>query len=553
MLKKIFKKVLLTALLTFTLNPVFADEAEDELEGKAESEKTEETKKASDINADIQREFNIAIASTNFNLNPHTAAYSMEAQILDGLYEGLYSYDPRTLEPKNALATKCKISRDKKRHTYEIRKGAKFSDGSPINAYSVRNAWLMLLSTPNAPYASFLDCVKGVKEFRNGKVSESEVGIIARDDNTLVLHLLYPASHLNKILCHHAFSVKTGSDNVFSGAFVIKERADNTILLEKNQNYWDAENVQIPSIRITTSDEITDNAWKYNSGEIDWIASVFNAKKILNPNAVHLSAIFGTEYIFFKCQNPPWDRADFRNALMAAVPWAALRKNILVPATTLVYPLAGYPKVDGLTDTEAEEAIYLMQEAKKSAGMKESDKLKIKFELTAVSDRQKEFFQILSDAWKPLGVELEASITNDYRYVESISESEADLFVYSWIGDFADPLAFLELFKDGSTLNQTVWKNEKFNDLLKQAAETTDSDTHNKLLSQAETALLDDGVVMPIRHSMSLNAVNTNAVGGWYTNALDIHPYKYLYFKDYKQKIPNVVKLEKKNEISAKN
>jgi oligopeptide transport system substrate-binding protein len=194
-----------------------------------------------------------------------------------------------------------------------------------------------------------------------------------------------------------------------------------------------------------------------------------------------------------------------------------------------------------------------MQEAKKSAGMKESDKLKIKFELTAVSDRQKEFFQILSDAWKPLGVELEASITNDYRYVESISESEADLFVYSWIGDFADPLAFLELFKDGSTLNQTVWKNEKFNDLLKQAAETTDSDTHNKLLSQAETALLDDGVVMPIRHSMSLNAVNTNAVGGWYTNALDIHPYKYLYFKDYKQKIPNVVKLEKKNEISAKN
>lgn len=520
---------------------VFAEEDTDALKDDTEQTKTEETNKDSSIKNDIQRELNITVSSSNFNLNPHTASYSIEAQILDGLYEGLYSYDPRTLEPKNALATNCKISRDRKRHTYEIRKDAKFSDGSPINAFAVRSAWLMLLSTPNAPYASFLDCVKGVKEFRNGKVSEDEVGIIARNDTTLVLQLLYPASHLNKILCHHAFSVKTGSDNVFSGAFVLKERADNSILLEKNQNYWDADNVKLPSIRITTSDEITDNSWNYNTGKIDWIASVFNAKKILNPNAVHLSAIFGTEYVFFKCQNSPWDKADFRNALVTAAPWAALRKNTFVKATTLVYPLSGYPKVDGLSDTETEDAVDMMKEAKIKAGMKEDEILKIKFEMTATSDRQKEFFDLLKEAWKPLGVEVEAEITNDYRYVESIPSSTADLFIYSWIGDFADPLAFLELFKDGSTLNQTKWKNDEYNRLLAEAAETTDADARNKLLSEAERTLLDDGVVLPIRHSISLNAVNTNAVGGWYTNALDIHPLKYLYFKDYKYEIPNVV------------
>lgn len=545
-----FKKIFLATAFTLALGTVFAD---GEPEKNAETQSKESAKKNIDINEEIQREFHITVSAMNFNLNPHTAAYSMEAQILDGLYEGLYSYDPRTLEPKNALATECKLSRDKLRVTYKIREDAKFSDGQPINAFSVRNAWLMLIATPNAPYASFLDCVKGAREFRAGKIPESEVGIQARDNTTLVLHLNAPTAHLNKILCHHAFAIKTGSDNVFSGAFVLKERTDNMILLEKNQNYWDAENVHIPSVRISTSDEIVDNAWDFNMGKVDWIASVFNSKTILNQDSVRLAAIFGTEYIFFKCQNSPWDKAEFRNALISAVPWSRLRKNSLIKATTLIYPLNGYPKVEGLSDTETEDAIDMIKEAKKAAGIGENEKLKLKFDISATSTRQQDFYEILKEAWAPLGIELEAKITNDYRYVESIPSSDADLFVYSWIGDFADPLAFLELFKENSTLNQTKWQNEKFNALLKEASLTNDNEEHNKLLANAEQVLIDDGVIMPVQHSISLNALNINAVGGWYTNALDIHPYKYLYFKEYKSAIPNVVLLDNKNNTKKIN
>lgn len=542
------RKFLFVSLFLFSFNSIFADETPEDLEAESEElelgediNEDESFKNTNGINPELQREFLITMTPQNFNLNPHTATYSSEGQILDAIYEGLYSYDPKTLEPKPALATEYKVSRNKTKITYTIRENASFSDGSPINAFSIKASWLMLLSTPNAPYASLLDCVKGAEDFRNGKISEKEVGIIARDNKTLIVNLIQPTAHFNKILCHHAFTVKTGADNVFSGAYVIKERTDNAILLEKNQNYWDSENVNIPSIRITTSEDINKNAWDFNIGKIDWISSVFNSNKILNRTSVRLTAIFGTEYLFFNCKNSPWNNKDFRNALITAVPWAELRKNNFVQATTLVFPLMNYPKIEGLTDTEPEDAKEMMNEARKNAGIDEEDIITLKIGISANSERQKRFFEILKEAWQPLGVDLEAQVASNYRYIESIPTWDADIFVYSWIGDFADPIAFLELFREDSTLNQTKWKNEKYNELLKKSAETKDIIEQYKILAEAEQTLLDDGVVMPISHSISLHAIDLNSIGGWFTNALDIHPYKYLYFKETKNQIPNVV------------
>ena len=182
----------------------------------------------------------------------------------------------------------------------------------------------------------------------------------------------------------------------------------------------------------------------------------------------------------------------------------------------------------------------MMAIARKTAGIPENKTLTLIFGITG-SDRMKREAELLQEAWKPLGVDLKVQTTPEDRYLLSIQNWNADLFSYSWIGDFADPLAFLELFRDGSTLNQSKWKNTFFNQLLIDAAETNSSAEHNKLLSQAEQVLLDDGIVLPISHSVCLHAVSPTAVGGWYTNALDIHPFKYLYFKTETSTVPNVV------------
>lgn len=489
----------------------------------------------------LQRRFVIIAPNHEYDFNPHTANYSTEAQFLSALYEGLYSYDPKTLDPVPALAESYKLSRTKKRWTFTIRENATFSNGSPITAAAVRASWLRLLSTPEAPYASLLDCIVGAEAYRTGSGAEASVGITARNERTLVVDLLVPTAHLPRILCHHAFSV-IPEQGVYSGAFVLASSGESGFVFAKNEHYWDAAHVALPEIAVQLSDELTENAFRFNAGEADWILNMVDTKVLLNPYAIRIAAEFGTEYLFFTARNAPWNNADFRNALLTAVPWEQLRAGSLVQADSLVYPLSGYPAVEGLHETSPEDALDMMQEARKNAGIASDTQLQLVYGISMSSERQRMQAELLKAAWEPLGVELVVQTTPDDRYLGSIPYWNCDLFSYSWIGDFADPTAFLELFRAGSTLNQTKWHNEHFESLLKEAAATTDSAEHYKLLSRAEQVLLDDGVLLPIAHQVSLHAVNPNLVGGWYTNALDIHPFKYIYLKeDLTDTAPNVV------------
>jgi len=544
-MKQIARQIFLVffsfCLVTFSFSQT-GDEAQiEDLENNASAG-------ANEIVDSLQRNFTILVAQQPWNLDVHTATYSSEAQILDSLYEGLFSYDPKTLEPVPAIAESFKISRDKKRWTFTIRENLEFSNGEKINAYTVKNSWLALLKTENAPYASMLDCIKGAASYREGKVSDSEVGINARNEKTLVVTLINPTAHLAKLLCHHAFAVclcdQNGFTNtsVFSGAFKIKENTGSSLILEKNEKYWDAKNVHLPQITIKQSNELKENSWSYNEGSADWISGMVDTNALLNKNSIRISAVFGTEFLFFSCKNKPWNDPDFRNALLTAVPWDVLRASGLVKATTFIYPLAGYHGVNGITDTSAEDALEMMQDARKKLGIPENEKLTITFGISSVSERQKSQAEVLKNAWEPLGVELKVQTTPEDRYIDSISGWNADIFSYSWIGDFADPIAFLELFRANSTLNPSKWQNEKFEELIQKANESTDNGEHYKLLAQAEQILLDDGEVMPITHSISLHAVNLQQVGGWYVNALDIHPFKYLYLKDAKvESAPNII------------
>ena len=125
-------------------------------------------------------------------------------------------------------------------------------------------------------------------------------------------------------------------------------------------------------------------------------------------------------------------------------------------------------------------------------------------------------------------------------YLDSIEITNYDLYTYTWIGDFADPLAFLELFRSNSNLNVSKWSSSEYDNLLDQAALFTD-ENHAKLLAKAEQLLLDSAMVLPIQHPVSANVINLEAIGGWSINSFDIHPLKWLFKRETQDSIPNVV------------
>lgn len=483
------------------------------------------------------------------DLNPQTTSFSSDAQILTGLYEGLFSYNPITLEPQYAICKNYKISRDKKRMTFELRQDAYFSNGEKITANSVRDSWLHLLSTPNAPYSSLLDIICGAQAFRLGKGTANDVEIFALDDYTLSVYLNTPANYLPKILCHSSFSVIHRIPTVYSGPFYLDNREDKTLILRKNPYYWDYENVPTEKITFYQSNDADENAFYFNTGLADWIIADVNTEKILDKNSFQISAEFATSFYFFKLSSKkmnkakefnPWDFSEFRNAILEAIPWDVLRKDSLVPAPTLVYPLKDYPQIDGFSYTDEIEAKQLMKDARKKYGISEDEILTLRFDISEYSLND-EVKHALKNAFKPLGVDLVFTIYPSSEYFSNVETSQSDLFCYTWIGDFADPLAFLSLFQTDSTLNDSGFSNLEFDNLIKKAAQA-DNSLRSSFLAQAETILLDSGIIIPVFHPISFNVIDTTEIGGWSVNEFDLHPLKYLYKKEKKVNIQNLVR-----------
>ena len=481
----------------------------------------------SQFDVKYQREFVISISQMNPDLNPHTASYSTEAQIINGLYEGLFTYDPLTLQPIPAICESFKLSRDKKTWTFTLKEDITFSDGEKITAQTVKNSWLKLLQTKDAPYSSLFDIVQGAIEFKKGLISEEELGIKIKDDKTISVKLINPAEHFPNILCVQAFAIVSEKENVFSGAFVLKEYSDSHIILEKNENYWDAENVALPSIRILISDNEEENTYLYNIGKIDWAMDMLEIKKVLNPNSIFLTTQFGTEYFFFKPLEEPWDNPILRNALLSAIPWNEFQEKSMVKATNFIVPIYDYPQIFGVPEYDLDVALDL----KKQAGY-ENQTLSL---ICAIQDSDYcfELAKKLQTYWKQIGVELIIQKTPANRYLKSISGWNAQVFTYSWVGDFADPMAFLELFRGDSSLNVSGWKNPEYDSLLNQSSLLSGEDRLIKL-SEAEQFLLDQGMVIPISHSISFNAIDTSYIKGWYENALNYHPLKSIFLLEEK-------------------
>lgn len=491
----------------------------------------------------------ITCSAMTYNLNPHTASYNTEAQILTGLYEGLFTYDPVTLEPVFAIAENYKVSRDKLRWTFKLHEGLKFSDGSPLVARSVADSWLRLLATEGAPYSSLLDVVKGAKDYRTLNGKREDVAINDVDDLTLTVELVTPAMHLPRLLCMPCFSV-TSERAIYSGAFMKKTgEAGGGLTLVKNPNYVGVEAVKLDEINFVYSDDEKENAFSFNTGSSDWVASSIDLDALLDKNAAHIMAEFGCEYLFFKMRDNIWSNEQFRKALLEAVPFDKLRDKCFVPATSLVYPMAGYPTVNGYAYEDAANAKVLMEKARKGVGIGDAA-LELKICLSD-TERMAAIAEMLKKAWEPLGVTVTFIKVPSNDYLSSIPTIDADIFCYTWIGDYNDPLAFLELFRSDSTLNVAKWQNKQFDIYLSDAALFSGS-RHLESLAQAEQLLLDSAVIIPIQHPVSLNVIDLDAIGGWNLNAFDIHPLKYLYKKEVEQDFPNMVKRKGENKMVGK-
>jgi peptide/nickel transport system substrate-binding protein/oligopeptide transport system substrate-binding protein len=509
------------------------------------------------VAAESPSEFVVAFNDFAPELDPHHSIYSAEAQIFTATYEGLFSYDPSSLEPVRAACRSFVRSRDGLTWTFNIREEAIWSDGTPLLARDFRDAWLRAISpAEGADYASFFDVIAGARDFRLGKNRDpASVGVSVVADKVLQVKLAAPAAYFSRLLCHHSFSPVHPSlladpsrfgrlPFPVNGPYTPRSLKDGELILEKNERYWDADSVQLPRIRAIFTDDEAGVTARFDAGEIHWLAGPMDLEKLVDEASLQASPMFGTQYWFWDAGDPVWKKAELRRALALLLPWEEIRsrEEYLIPADTLVLPYEGYDAATGIEAADEAAARELLAAAGHPDGTGLPPLVII---LPEGGDDSLRVARIMKEAWERLpGFSVTLKTVPAGAYFDIVRTGpEAggyDLALTTWIGDFADPLAFLQMWSSDSNLNDGGYADPEFDRLLAAAAPLEGQDRLTAL-AKAETRLLSGAACLPLYHSIAVNVVDSGWIEGWYANALDLHPFKYLGFGQRKIR-PNVVR-----------
>lgn len=484
-------------------------------------------------------EFVVGMGNYGIELNPYKSIYAHEMQLFTALYEGLFSYDPQSLEPVRAQAESFTKSADGKTWTFRIRPDARWSDGSPVSAQDFVDSWLYLLApATGAEYAVFFDIIQGARDYRTGRTrASSSVGISAQDARTLVVRLVSPASYFTRLLCHSSFvpvhpslrgkRLWRAEEIIGNGPYTIATSDESAMSLVKNPGYWDAVNVAAGSIRVLFFETDEEATRRFNNGEVDWLTDRADIDSIASRESIQYAPMFATGYYFWNSTRKPWSDARVRRALALLVPWEKIRTeaSYYAPTSVLVLPFAGYESPGGITSADEKEALRLLAEAGHPGG---KGLPKVRFVSYASASHERNI-NIMEEAWKKIGLGVERIVVPDGATIRDIRQKGYTLSFTSWIGDFADPAAFLLMWTGDSGLNEAGYKNRDFDKLMASSMEE-EGKTRFATLAKAEERLLSDAALLPLYHSISFNVIDTDRITGWFQNPLDIHPFKAIGF-----------------------
>jgi oligopeptide transport system substrate-binding protein len=457
----------------------------------------------------------IANSAEPSSLDLHTITGIPEIRVVGALFEGLVIRGLKDPQVRPGVAHSWEVSGDGKTYTFHLRP-AKWSDGSPLTAKDFLRSWRRFVDPLTASeYSSLLKVIRNGNPVREKKMPPDSLGVSAPDDSTFVVNLENPVGFFLDLCAFEPFfpvpvdTIAKYQDKwtlpghlVGNGPFAMKTWKHNVeIEMVKNPFYWDSANVR--QTRLTFK-PVEDQLTAFNmilSGEADWTFNVppsklESAKKM--PEFFN-QPMFGTYYYIVNCKSPGYESRELRKALSYAIDREKIvnrvMKGIYTPANGLVPPTATYPGVTmNLYDpVKAKELL-----AKSGFGPgKQPPGLQILFN-TAETNR--DVAQVIQQMWKEV-LGLDAELVNyEWKvYLENTKNlNYRSVARASWIGDFPDPITFLELFTSDNTNNRTGYHSSEYDKAIQDSWSIQDPAARLAKLKEAEALLMDDMPVIPI-------------------------------------------------------
>src|SRR2546421_656269 len=319
--------------------------------------------------------------------DPARAAAPPDTDAVRALFEGLTDYEPGTLRPIPAVASRWESDGEGLRWTFYLRANARWSNGDAVTAQDFVRSWQRALRLgERAPHSKLLSNIEGAQWLaaplqtpaQSGAEEESSrgarggaravaptptpraFGVVALDAHTLRVTLQRPDKNFPALVAHPAFrpvhELSVGADLpelreeqtrdgnatddtavVTNGAFSLSHLAGDSVELKRAQSYWDAPSVQLERVLFVDESDTESALAAYRAGEVDAVTNATVeplAVKLLTPYEDFRRDTFAAlNYYRFNTSRPPFDDRRVREALALALDIERLSADTLGGAT----------------------------------------------------------------------------------------------------------------------------------------------------------------------------------------------------------------------------
>ncbi|MCY6485664.1 ABC transporter substrate-binding protein [Clostridium aestuarii] len=468
-------------------------------------------------------------------LDPAYVDDGESAKIIANVYDGLLRYKKDSTELEPSLATEWKVSDDGKVYTFKLREGVKFHDGTDFNAEAVKvsiERQLPPKRTNDMPYASFtfgeVEKVEVVNDYSvKITLKEPYTPFLANLAMVLAAPIVSPTA-LEK------YDGKLMENPVGTGPFkFVKWDKGQSIVLEKNEDYWDEEKAKVDKAIFQFTKENSVRATQLMTGAVDIIDGVDpnDVAQIEKSGAtIYKRPGMNINYMAFNCERAPFNDAKLREAISYAINREELVKFLYQGYSSIAN--SQMPSfIPGFND-KVKPYEYNPEKAKTMLKELGKEKLEIKMIIYSNPRPYNTVGQKLAEAIQgyllKVGIKSTIEPYTWTEYKEKAKQGEGDIMFYGWTGDNGDPDNFLSLLDSKeieSSLNAAKYSNKKVDELLSKARRTPNGEERNKLYKDIQDILAKDAPWLPISSAEVMAGHSAKVKGFGY------HPTGVVYLK----------------------
>ncbi len=465
------------------------------------------------------------------------------AAILNHTMSGLMRLDAND-QPVADIAESWDISDDETVYTMHLRKDAKWSNGDPVTANDFYYSWVTQMNPDEGSlYANLLfENIKGGKDFYEKKATEADLGLEVVDDYTLRIEWAQPMATGLFLLSQPTYFPtnkkayeEIGADTyatdpvkmVTNGAFKMTEWVhDDHIMLEKSADYFDADRIQIPKVKLVMIGDSNTRLNAFMADQLD-VTNLYGDQieqvKAQDPALVSSYSDGGSYFLDFNVQREYYGNANLRRALSYAIDTPSLLANVIKDDSLAADGLVpfGIGGADGLPYADSRGKLFAYDADKAKSYFEKAlselnttaDKLKLELTVydTSYSQTQAVYLQ---QQWKEkLGIDVSIRVLELKAFSDALLASDFGMIVGSWAPTANDAMSYLEAFTTGDPNNFGLYSNTAVDGLVDKANRETDPGKRQALMIEAEKVLVDEAAFGPLYFTRTTYATAADLKG----------------------------------------